>query len=196
MPVTVATRPSTSAVLAMPDPGWPTTTTSTDPTRISARHRSPSLWTLETRPLMDASRHSFASLGAPWSTIGDGVEAVPTTSMPSARRRGAPYASPIRPSAWIRVPTDGAAAPVGSRSSTAADASWTTIRRPDASSSVAGAVTTASMATARSLIRRALAIVTVGIDPALPVALGEPDALDPDGEATSTRSAASRIQIR
>ena len=71
------------------------------------------------------------------------------------------------------MPTDGAAAPVGSRSSTAADASWTTIRRPDASSSVAGAVTTASMAIARSVIRRALAIVTVGIDPALPAALGD-----------------------
>ena len=173
MPVTVATRPSTSAELAIPDPGWPTTTTSADPTRISARHRSPSLWTLETRPLMDASRHSFASLGAPWSTIGDGVEAVPTTSSrrPGGAGRRMPARSGLRRGSGL--PTDGAAAPVGNRSSTAADASWTTIRRPDASSSVAGAVTTASMAIARSVIRRAFAIVTVGIDPALPAALGD-----------------------
>ena len=86
---------------------------------------------------------------------------LPAVSTRSARSRGAPYATPIRPTAWTRVPTGGAAVSVGRRSSMAADASWTTIRRPVASSKVAGAVTTASIATSRSVIPRARAIVTV-----------------------------------
>ena len=55
----------------------------------------------------------------------------------------------------------------------AAEPSWTTIRRPVASSSVAGAVTMASIATARSVILRARAIETVAIAPVPGV--GEPD---------------------
>ena len=157
MPVTVAVRPSVSVVLGMPAPGWPTTATWSHPTWISARQRSPSFWTLATRPVTVTSRHSCAPVGDAWRTSGCGTWPVPATSTRSARRRGAPYATPIRPSARIRLPT--AARPCrGRRTSMAADASWTTIRRPVESSSVAGAVTIASIATSRSVTLSARAI--------------------------------------
>ena len=60
----------------------------------------------------------------------------------------------------MRVPTPGAAVSLARRISIALVASWTTIRRPVASSNAAGAVTTASIATSRSLIASALAMET------------------------------------
>ncbi len=109
----------------------------------------------------------------------------------AARRRR----RPIRPSAWIRVPTGGAAAPVGSRSSTAADASWTTIRRPVASRSVAGAVTIASMATARSVILRARAI-EIGRDrPPLP-GVGDPEPAAGRGRAPPRPATTHQVRRR
>ena len=78
--------------------------------------------------------------GEPVEHEGDGRLGASHDVDPFERRRGAPYATPIRPSALIRVPTGGAVAPVGNRTSTAPEPSWTTIRRPLASSRVAGAV--------------------------------------------------------
>ncbi len=104
---------------AIPAPGWPTTTRSCVPTWISARHRSASLRTSVTRPVTVTRRHSCATPGAMRRTAGAGVRPLPRTVNASTRRRGAPYATPIRPSARIRVPTLGAVAPVGSRSSMA-----------------------------------------------------------------------------
>ena len=142
-------------------------------------------------------RHSCATSGMACRTSGDGTAALPATSSRSARRRGAPYATPIRPTAWMRVPTGGAVEPVGSSTSMAAEPSWTTIRRPVASSRVAGAVTMPAIATSRSATLRARAIETVAIGPVPGV--GEParrGAGDAAGPATTTTSAASRIQIR
>ncbi len=80
------------------------------------------------------------------------------TRREATRTRGAPYAVPISPSTWRRVPGRGAAWPTGSSSSTAPEASWTIRRRPDASRSVAAIVTTASMRTGPSARRRTAAI--------------------------------------
>jgi len=100
------------------------------------------------------------------------------------------------------MPTGGEVVSVGSRTSIAADASWTTIRRPELSRSVDGAVTTASIATAWSGRPSATATLTVPPDP-LPPLPGDP--ADPVGSAWSSvtnmpsvamMSAASRRQIR
>src|SRR5258705_11687017 len=111
----------------------------------------------------------------------------------------------MRPIARIRVAAEGAWTSLGRRTSTAAVPSCTTIRRPDESSRPAVAVTTASMATSRSVVRSALATETVagvpvdgdGDDLGFGVGLGE---LDGDelggGAACMTTSSASRIQIR
>jgi hypothetical protein len=162
---------------------------------ISARQRSPSFCTLVTLPLIRTSRHSCATVGIVCRTIGDGTAALPATSSRSARRRGAPYATPTRPTTRARVPTGGAFVPVGSSTSMAAEPSWTTIRRPVESSSVAGAVTMPAIATSRSSILRARAIVSVAeLDVVLPP-VGDGLA-DTAGPATTVMSAASRTQIR
>ena len=114
-------------------------------------------------------------------------------------RRVVGDADPCR-SAWIRVPTGGAALSVGSRTSIAPEASWTTIRRPVESSRVAGVVTTASMATSRSVIRERAGDRHGRRRPAargrsVPGRHGA--WRDGDGPAAvATRSAVSRTQIR
>jgi len=65
MPTMVAVRPSTSVALGIPAPGCPTTATLVDPTAISARQRSPSLWISAIRPVIDTIRHSWACVGDP-----------------------------------------------------------------------------------------------------------------------------------
>ena len=90
IPVTVAVRPSTIVVLGIPAPGWPTTTTWSLPTAISARQRSPSLLTLNTRPETVTRRHSCAAPGIPCRTSGAGTDPLPETANRSTRRRGAP----------------------------------------------------------------------------------------------------------
>ena len=88
IPVTVAVRPSTSVVLGIPAPGWPTTTTWSLPTATSARQRSPSLLTLNTRPETVTRRHSCAAPGIPCRTSGAGTDPLPETANRSTRRRG------------------------------------------------------------------------------------------------------------
>ena len=89
IPTTVALRPSTSVVLAIPAPGWPTTTTRSLPTAISARQRSPSLWTLSTWPVTDTRRHSWAAAGAAWRTSGAGTGPLPRDGEPvDSKARG------------------------------------------------------------------------------------------------------------
>src|SRR3954469_24822578 len=101
----------------------------------------------------------------------------------------------MRPSAWMRAPTDGAETPVGNNTSTAADESWTTIRRPPASSRVAGAVTMASIAMARSVIFSARAIDVAEIA----AALGEGDGCgeeDPPGDVVAPAMVARSAPLR
>ena len=82
--------PPSTAVIAIPEPGWPTTGPGSIRRRISARQRSPSLCTLSIGPVTVTSRHSCASPGDPWRTRAAGTVAEPATSTWSALSRGAP----------------------------------------------------------------------------------------------------------
>ena len=121
-----------------------------------------------------------------------------------AASRGAPYDVPTAPSMRTRDPTAGAVAADGARTSIAPDPSWTTKSLPLPSSSDAGAVTTATIATDRPLVRFAAAI-EIGrsaggdADPdAVGLGVGDAvaDGLGVGAGATMATSAASRRQRR
>src|SRR6476469_750430 len=127
----------------------------------SARQRSPSLLTLSIRPRTVTSRHSWARPGERYRSIGVGTAAVPSRSIRVAASRGAPYDVPTEPSMRTRDPTAGAVAADGARTSIAPDPSWTTKSLPLPSSSDAGAVMTATIATDRPRVRFA-AVIEIG----------------------------------
>ena len=208
MPTTSIACPSRMASTGIFAPGWPIRTRRAAPTTISARHRSPSLRTSSMRPETVTRRQVCAAVSCPLTRRGAGAAPAPSRSIDVARRRGAPYAVPTRPTARIRVPTPGAVASFARRTSIAPVASWTTIRRPVASRRDPGAVTMASIATSRSVIPRALATETarvsagalaegrgVGAPVCFGVGAGEGDG-EADGAATSCTSAGSRSQTR
>ncbi|TMC61561.1 MAG: hypothetical protein E6J17_08290 [Chloroflexi bacterium] len=130
-----------------------------------------------------------------------GVAADPIIRTVDARSRGAPYARTTVPSTESRRPIAGPAVPVGSSTSIAAVASSTTMRRPVASSSVAGAVTRPWIVTLSSWVNSAFAIeIGAGVGVALGVALGvAPGEALGEGAAPVSRrltSLPSRNQIR
>ena len=189
IPTTVALRPSTSAVLAMPAPGWPTTTTllvaDHDLRRAIGRR---ACGRSSTRPVIATSRHSCATPGCPWRTRGAGAEPLPR------RRRGDRPAAAARRRRRRSDRRHGPGSRPGARSRRSAAGPRPRPRRPgrrsDARSSragVAGAVTMASIATSRSVILSARAIDTVAGDPAPGLDLGEPGPPVGDGDARWAR---------
>ena len=95
MPVTVAARPTARSVEAIPLPARPAIGTRPPWIWSSAVHRSPLLWTSTIVPATLTSRHSTAAVGADFSPWTAGWRE-PRTRVSSARRRGAPQASPDR----------------------------------------------------------------------------------------------------
>ena len=136
--------------------------------------------------------------------MGAGMAAVPRRSMRVAASRGAPYDVPTEPSTRTRDPTAGAVAAEGARTSIAPDPSWTTKSLPLPSRSDTGAVTTATMATGRPLVRFAAAMEIGRTTGALAAADGVGRGVDVDvadglgvgAAATRATSAASRRQRR
>ena len=90
------------------------------PTSSSACQRSPERWTSTTSPRTRTSRHSWAALGATRRSSALDRGRRRAAGPASARIRGAPYARPISPLTRTRLPTAGAVAPVGRRTSTPA----------------------------------------------------------------------------
>jgi hypothetical protein len=121
-----------------------------------------------------------------------------------AASRGAPYDVPTVPSMRTRVPTAGAVTFEGARTEIAPVPSWTTKSLPLLSRREAGAVTTATMATGRPLVRVAAAIEIGWTAGALPdadavglgVGVGAADGVGVGAGVTSTTSAASRRHRR
>ena len=97
------------------------------------------------------------AVSGPRILSGAGAAPAPSRSSDAARRRGAPYAVPDAPDDSNARPDARAVTSFARRTSTAPVASWTTMRRPVASSNAAGAVTIASMVTSRSVMPRAVA---------------------------------------
>ena len=175
MPVTVALRPSATAVEGMWLPETPTMGRPPPaPRDASARHVSPDRDTLVMRTVTRTRRHSSTALGARRSTTGLAVVRPRTEGAASAASWRPPYHVPTSPDARTRVPTVGAGAPSGSRSSIAPLPSWMVTRRPSPSMRPLGAVTvpwTVTLCPSRAEPMR-----TVGDGPALapgrPVAVG------------------------
>ena len=127
---------------------------------------------------------------------------MPCLAMRVAASRGAPYDVPTFPSTRTRDPTAGAVASEGARTSIAPVPSWTTKSFPLLSRREAGAVTTATIAIDRPLVRFAAAIVIGRMAGALPDAdavgrgVGLGVGAGVGGGATVTTSAMSRRHRR
>ena len=105
MPVTVALRPSMTAVLGMPLPARPARAMRVDPdSTSSAVQRSPLFLTFAIVPVARTSRHSTAAVGVPRRVVGEGL-ADPRTRTSVILSRGAPHALPTVPVSRTRVPS-------------------------------------------------------------------------------------------